>query len=61
MQIPLILTLEVRMKSEIFWFNRIPPKQRVNEQDGIRFLIQLLALTLLKFVIRNVLFCFIQS
>ena len=34
MQIPLILTLEVSlMYSEIFWFNRIPQKQCVNEME----------------------------
>ena len=34
MQIPLILTLEVSiMYSEIFWFNRLPQKQRVNEME----------------------------
>ena len=37
MQIQLILALEVSiMQSEIFWFNRIPQKQCVIEQDGTR-------------------------
>ena len=34
MQIPLVLTLKISiMQSEIFWFNRISPNQRVNEME----------------------------
>ena len=37
MQIPLILPLEVSItQSDFFWFNRIPQKQHVSEQDGTR-------------------------
>ena len=34
MQIPLILTLEVRKcKVKFFWFNKIPQKKPVNEME----------------------------